>query len=220
MFSSTVQPKIPAFFAVDEKQTCYYLHGAFIATVWLLVWIRFLTFFGDRIYRFHASFNVIDDVTMEQPSTRILRTHLYGLKVREVRTSHDSLVQSFTFSIRRQHCRAGGEGVGILSCFHEQQRNCNRKIKSLFLQILSIYLVLKMAGLAKEHFTHFLACAASHNFYGTCQFCLLIHLLKSDEKLMESWSVLETHCLLFISVFLSSFPLFFSDLLWEKLVMI
>lgn len=44
---------------------------------------QFLTFFRDSIHRLHAGFNVVGDVTVEQPFTRVLRTHLYCLKRRK-----------------------------------------------------------------------------------------------------------------------------------------
>lgn len=46
---------------------------------------QFLTFFCDSIHCLHAGFNVVGDVTVEQPFTRVLRTHLYCLKRRKNR---------------------------------------------------------------------------------------------------------------------------------------
>ena len=43
---------------------------------------QFHTFLCDSIHRLHAGFNVVGDMTVEQPFTRVLRTHLYCLKRR------------------------------------------------------------------------------------------------------------------------------------------
>lgn len=43
--------------------------------------VKFLpTFFSDGIQRLHAALDVVSDMTVEQPGTRILRTHFHRLE--------------------------------------------------------------------------------------------------------------------------------------------
>lgn len=45
------------------------------------VW--FCTFFGDGIHGLHSRWNVVGDVTVDQPGTRILRTHFHRLNKKQ-----------------------------------------------------------------------------------------------------------------------------------------
>lgn len=69
------QPNIPLLLAV--KQSTLLQSTTFHSTVQS---VCSFTFFSDGIHRLHAAFNVVSDVTVEQPGTRILWTHFHCLE--------------------------------------------------------------------------------------------------------------------------------------------
>lgn len=77
--SSVTQPKIPLLFAVKQSTLVTILHH-----FWQHICLSFfsppLTFFSYTIHCLHAAFNVVGDVTVEQPGTGILRTHFHCLE--------------------------------------------------------------------------------------------------------------------------------------------
>lgn len=80
-FSSSLQPKSPLFFATEEAQTALSSSSNNASSLNVCPCpVCFLTLFLDSIKCLHATFNVVSDVTVEQPGTRILRTHLYCLE--------------------------------------------------------------------------------------------------------------------------------------------
>lgn len=75
--SSSTQPKIPFLFAVKQSTLVMILHH-----FWQYTCLPScpVTFFRHTIHGLHAAFNVVGDVAVEQPATRVLRTHFHCLQ--------------------------------------------------------------------------------------------------------------------------------------------
>ncbi|TNN55305.1 hypothetical protein EYF80_034495 [Liparis tanakae] len=67
---------------------------------------------GNSIHRLHASFNVVSDVAVEQPSTRNLRTHLYCLQGEDGNVTGGTRFIFIHFRRSRSDPNPDVEGVG------------------------------------------------------------------------------------------------------------
>lgn len=92
--AGAAQPKSPPFFTVEEEDkkhvTTYTVSQ--LLSVYFSPCSMSLTLFSDGVHGFHAGFNVVGDVAVEEPGPGVLRTHLHRLNRRKTRTQQESLV--------------------------------------------------------------------------------------------------------------------------------